>query len=441
MEPMKHTIEYIPRDLLFLRDARPMEAADAGLGANWPRPDQFYHSLLSSFRLRWPVVQEWEKPFLHQGAPRFVDNRFGTLQTKGPFPKKDGNVFFPRPLDLGMHLVKAKNDDEEGTDLPSFLKYAFRPWKEGKTNPPRWVSGEIYKRYLQDVKCEELYRPDELGKDSSLYDVERQFGIGIEPGRGTVRDGDFYQAEYLRLGKDVTLVCEATCETRSGNGKEKKRDAFDSDQTHDERIERAVLGGQQGVCSVKISNDGLPFPEPPEEHWKKPPTLFVRWTLLTPAVFQAGREPEANSARKQEDPVFGWIPAWCLRTDADRVYRDEIGKVMLPRSVKRDDGESRQEWKVRQKAAGTIGAKLVAARIDKPFAFSGWNLPTATSPGGPKPTMLAVPAGSCYVFECDSPGDASDLFKALHLVPRSDLLGSNGFGIGVCSFIEAPTTD
>ena len=57
---MKHTLELKPRDLLFLRDARPMEASDAGLGANWPRPDQLYHALLAAFHLRWPTRQTWE---------------------------------------------------------------------------------------------------------------------------------------------------------------------------------------------------------------------------------------------------------------------------------------------------------------------------------------------------------------------------------------------
>ena len=31
------------------------------------------------------------------------------------------------------------------------------------------------------------------------------------------------------------------------------------------------------------------------------------------------------------------------------------------------------------------------------------------------------------------------LAAALDGVPRSDLLGSNGFGIGVCSFVECQT--
>ena len=49
-----------PRDLLFLRDARPMEASDAGLGANWPRPDQIWNAFINAFHARWPKHQAWE---------------------------------------------------------------------------------------------------------------------------------------------------------------------------------------------------------------------------------------------------------------------------------------------------------------------------------------------------------------------------------------------
>lgn len=422
---MKHTLDLVPRDLLFLRDARPMEASDAGLGANWPRPDQLYHALLSAFRLRWPERQDWEgEEHTRRDESKDVDFRFGALKTFGPFPKKDGKVYFPRPLDLGMKLVKC-----EGTDLPAPLEYAFLPAAKGKASLPQWVSSDTMEKYLaggMEFKLEE--------KDSDLFGADRNIGIAIDPATGTTVDGKLYQAEYLRLQEGVSLVCEASCDMKLKRH-DTVLDAYDPAQTGNERVEQVVLGGQQGMCSLSIADGELALPKRPET---QAPTKYVRWTLLTPAVFQAGKEPDAKEGeppRKQTDPIFGWLPAWCLRTDADRVYRDEIGKVMLARPVEpRRAGESRQDWKARQKAAGTINAKLVAARVDKPVAFSGWDLSL-----GPKPTMLAVPAGSCYVFECATTKDAEDLVAALDGVPRSDLLGSNGFGIGVCSFVECPT--
>ncbi len=428
---MKHILELTPRDLLFLRDARPMEASDAGLGANWPRPDQLYHALLAAFHLRWPERQPWEgEEHTRRDERADITFRFGALKTVGPFPKKNGKVFFPRPLDLGMKIVEC-----QGTDLPGPLKYAFLPAAKGKASLPQWVSAGTMEEYLagqREFKLEE--------KDSDLYGADRNIGIAIDPATGTTVEHKLYQAEYLRLQDDVSLVCEASCEMKLKR-QDRVLDAYDSEQTGGECVEQVILGGQQGMSSLSISNGELALPKRPEN---QTPTKFVRWTLLTPAVFQAGKEPDAKPGeppRKQEGPVYGWLPAWCLRTDSERVYRDDIGKVMLSRPVEpRRAGESRQDWKARQKAAGTIGAKLVAARVDKPLAFSGWNLATDRAPGGPKPTMLAVPAGSCYVFECDTPDDAVALAAALDGVPRSDLLGSNGFGIGVCSYVDCPTS-
>lgn len=430
---MKHTLELVPRDLLFLRDARPMEAADAGLGANWPRPDQLYHALLSAFHLRWPQRQPWEgEEHTRRGEREDIAFRFGALKTVGPFPKKGADVFFPRPLDLGMELVAL--DDAE-TDLPAPLQYAFKPKAKGKVSLPQWISRETYERYLggETVFDFNKDKPD-YADDSALYGADRQIGIAIDPVTGTTVEHKLYQAEYLRLRDDASLVCEASCEMKLKR-QNSVLDAYAPEQTDGERVEQVVLGGQQGTCSLTISDGGLTLPKRPKD---MKPTRFVRWTLLTPAVFQAGKEPEAKPgepSRKQEGPVHGWLPAWCLRTDSERIYRDDIGKVMLSRPVEpRRQGESRQDWKARQKAAGTIAAKLVAARIEKPVAFSGWDRTF-----GPKHTVLAVPAGSCYVFECETETDAIGLVQALDGIPRSDLLGSNGFGVGVCSFVECPT--
>ena len=399
---MKHTLDLTPRDLLFLRDARPMEASDAGLGANWPRPDQLYHALLSAFHLRWPHRQPWEgDEHTRQDERADITFRFGALKTAGPFPRKGGKLFFPRPLDLGMKLIKC-----EGTDLPPPLKYAFLPAVNGKVSLPQWVAEDTMKKYLAGWRFEndEEYKIKE--KDTDLFGSDRNIGIAIDPATGTTVEHKLYQAEYLRLQEGVTLACEASCEMKLKR-QDRILDAYNPCETGNERIEQIVLGGQQGMWSVTISDGGLDFPMRPEN---QAPTKFVRWTLLTPAVFNAG-----------------WKPGWL---DAD-------GRVMLPRTdapvEPRRLGESRDEWRRRKNAVSSLRATLVAARLDKPIAFSGWDLTF-----GPKPTVLAVPAGSCYVFKCETPEEAGVLATTLERGPRSDLLGSNGFGIGVCSFIDGP---
>ncbi len=400
----KHAVELTPRDLLFLRDARPMEASDAGLGANWPRPDQIYHALLSAFYLRWPTRQPWEGEG-HRGREERRDMafRFGALKTVGPFPRKDGKLFFPRPLDLGMKLVECT-----GTDLPPPLKYAFLPAAKGKASLPQWVSADTMGKYLDG---QSVFKLEE--KDSDLFGSDRNIGIAIDQATGTTVEHMLYQAEYLRLKDGVTLACEASCEMML-NRENRLLDAYDPAETGSERIEQIVLGGQQGMCSVEIDKYDFSLPKRSKD---QSPTRFVRWTLLTPAVFNAGWKP-------------GWI--------------SPEGRVMLPRAdaaVERVSGESRDGWRRRKNATTGFGATLVAARLDKPVPFSGWKLDVAQSGNFgacPKPTVLAVPAGSCYVFECETEDEARILAATLESAPRSDLLGSQGFGVGACSYIPDP---
>jgi len=55
-----------------------------------------------------------------------------------------------------------------------------------------------------------------------------------------------------------------------------------------------------------------------------------------------------------------------------------------------------------------------------------------SQPGGPKPTLLAVPAGSVYFFEASTNDDAAALVRALHGRTKSDFLGEKGLGLGFC---------
>ena len=163
-----HSFTMIPQDVLFLRDARPMEAADAGLGANWPRPDQLYSAIHHALLRKWPEPQTWEgngeHTFRNKKLPenkgRSKDKnenssfRFGALKTSGPFPAKGGTVYLPCPLDLGMKLIPIP---EGQTDLPAPLTHAFLSKNEGKTTFPQWIPTEMYRRYMRG---EDVAKPD-----------------------------------------------------------------------------------------------------------------------------------------------------------------------------------------------------------------------------------------------------------------------------------------
>lgn len=387
----------LPRDLLFMRDARPMEASDAGLGANWPRPDQLWNALINAFHREWDTPQEWEGCGKHTFRDKNLEGhwgrskdrnsdssfRFGSLQSAGPFPSHKGEIYLPMPLDLNMRLVECK-----GTDLPSPLKYAFLVKKLGKTNLPPWITLQQYQKY-QENKLE----LSELGEQNELYYAERNIGIEIDSDSGTTVESKLYQAEYLRLERGVSLAFWAECELKKRGGNE-VTDVFEKFGFK----RKIVFGGQQGVAELEKTSTPFPLPEAVLTG------SLLRWTLITPALFNNG-----------------WYPDW--------VAND--GNVML-RNINREPGESRHEWKRRQAEAPYIGGRLIAARVGKPVAFSGWDL----NVGGPKPTRLAVPAGSCYVFECESRDKAQELADLLHVRPRSTEDGAKGYGYGVCSTIE-----
>ncbi len=415
--------ELIPRDVLFLRDARPMEASDAGLGANWPRPDQLYSAIHHAFLSRWPNHQDWEGEGLHVFRDKRLEEyrgrskdknsdsslRFGALKTIGPFPcrRKTGDnpeerdVFLPCPLDLGMELIECK-----GTDLPAPLTFAFSLRHEVKASLPKWISQDEYRRYFEAAPESYFTREGEDWKfvpptqpDPELYGADRNIGIGTDRDSGATRKGAFYQAEYLRLSQDVTMAFMAEC-VQKGRHVQTSQDIFSLLPKH----EQVVFGGQQGVCMLSpIEGDLFPDLNPAIT------TPWLRWTLLSPAVFNAG-----------------WLPGW---------VDGATGAVQLRAPVERLPGERRADWKVRQNDQPLLPGRLVAARVGKPEPFSGWS----EAKGKPKPTLLAVPAGSSYVFKCESTTEAQTLAQALQPpTPRSDLFGEKGFGIGVCSSMQPP---
>lgn len=388
---LKYSYNLEPRDLLFLRDARPMAASDAGMGGNLPRPDQLWNALINAFHREWQEQQEWEGS-KHQRKESDKNQessfRFGALKTVGPFLCRDGELYFPAPLDLEMQLVKSC-----GTDLPKPLEYAFMVKKLGKREEPQWISAVQYQRYLEGKLCF-----GDLEGGESLYDIERNIGIAIDSESGTAVGGRLYQAEYLRLKTGVSLVFAAECELkpRGGGVLVDVFERFGSGR-------KIVIGGQQGVATISQVRQTFTLPQVEIKG------ALLRWTLIAPAIFNSG-----------------WRPDWVA----------EDGSVML-RNIKREPGMSRREWKQIQSEAPFVGGQLVAARVGKPFAFSGWDLQTTA----PKPTRLAVPAGSSYVFNCGTVEKARELATLLHGRPRSTEDGAKGFGYGLCSSIECGAQD
>ena len=411
---MELNCRLIPRDLLFFRDARPMEAADVGSGARWPWPSVLHEAMLSAFQERWPDHNpelEHDHHFTDDERKRGTTCRFGGLKTVGPFPLIDGRPALPAPADLTAegegdrktYGIMQPADVPGRTDLPSPLQYPVARWSgPSKSTPGAWIPAEAMAAYLrgktEDVKTWEA---------ECVGAVERRIGIGLDRETGTTKEGAFYGAEYLRIrvdrGVQLAAGIECTNVVHSPAGRD-TRDVFESWSKNGSAAVR--FGGQGGVAAVEQLPAPLALPEP-EISGK-----WVKWVLLTPAVF--GKVPKAD------EPFHpgGWLPDWVTAAD---------GCVQLRERPERRPGESRREWRGRFPKA-PVGARLVAARVPKPAPFSGWSLIR----GEAKATRLAVPAGAVYYFEADSEEEARRLVQLLHLQRRSGRFGEKGFGIGVC---------
>ncbi len=395
-----HELTIIPRDVLFFRDAKPMEASSVGCGANWPLPNTLHDSMISAMKKFWPKPQEWEFEHKHKNSydrREDLENlRFGGLLNTGLFPCRNGEIFYPCPADIDPDGNKMLLKEFSGAiNLAEFLKYGCTlKGKPTKKKVPAWISEKQMRSYLDGEGVE--FETDA----APLFDKENRTGIAIDAKYGSTEKGKFYLAEYLRLREDAALkgfvACESVCHGKNQTDVVERFFA--------ESVEHAVvLGGQQGVAQVMASPlaKDLPAVLPGGDGCG----CYLKWILLSPAIFDGG-----------------WLPDW---TNA------ETGAVMLPsEKPERIPGESRSEWRLR--FPESLKANLVAARMEKPLVISGWNL----RKGGPRTTRLAVPAGSVYWFKADSPEDATALCAALHGRFKSNYYGEKGFGLGICKVLE-----
>ena len=395
-----HELTMRPRDLLFFRDAKPMEASSVGCGANWPLPNLMHDSLINAMKKQWPASQEWEFSHKHPNAKDrredLANLRFGGLQTTGVFPCRDEMLFFPRPADLEHDGNQMVLQCFRGScNLPPYLKIGCAISGEpSKKRGPEWITEDSMRRYFDGEKL------NFEKKTQPLFDCENRTGIAIDPESGAAMKSKLYLAEYLRLRENVTLKGFAACESvcRGKNATDVLEKFFTEESSLD-----VVIGGQQGVAQVTKhpcveslaatlpGGDGI--------------GCYLKWVLLTPAVFDSG-----------------WLPDW---------VNAESGEVLLPsEKPERRVDESRADWRLR--FTESLKARLIAVRMEKSQVISGWNLRKA----GPRPTRLAVPAGMVYWFKADTPADAAALCAALQGRFKSNYYGEKGFGLGICKVFE-----
>ena len=411
------TYTFEPSDLLFIRDARPIDTG--GHGARWPDSPLIFDAIHAALHRAFPIKQPWEHAHCEGGPKRrnFDDSnrtqRFGGLATAGIFPVENGKWLFPRPADWREDAVKGaalRPELAKGrSNIPSPLTHSLaNPCKPSKAEAKPWWTKAAFDSYLGGKQPAE----SESKTHSDLYDGEWQTGIRIDPERQTQDGEGIYSAEYLRLHDGVSAGFFAALPTKQNGGA--SVECIDHLFAGDSAI---LIGGQLRSCTVRASatpaSDILPT-------GAAITGTRLKWILLTPAIFPA---IEAHPG--------GWLPSWI----------DAQGQVQLL------DGPGKNKAdRMKQSPGKPIGARLVAACVPRAVALSGWSerIDAAKDAGhkdnrGPRATMLAVPAGSVYYFEADSTEAAQKLAIALNwhsstnFNRRSTLLGEKGLGLGICA--------
>jgi CRISPR type III-B/RAMP module-associated protein Cmr3 len=413
-----NTLLLNPTDILFFRDGRPMGGASAGHGAAWPLPSVINHALHAAL---WRAGDIFKKAHAHRRGrsgdySETRDRKFGGLVTAGPFPvSPKGKWFFPRPADAddSSRPILHPLEQSDPSSLPKPCRYpvvSSRP--PSKTAPKPWWSAAAWQSYLNAQAHSEA---SDFIEDANFASTEHSYGIGIDSSTGSVIEGAFYSAHYLRLRPNWALGALATAPDKEYN-----HDVYGNDlirallNGHGTEI---VVGGQQRICNANLNSapQTLPLPIGPAITGTR-----VKWVLLSPAIFPAvGPHPG------------GWLPSWVNHLTGQVELLDGPGKNAAARR-KVPEGKP-------------IQARLVAALIGKPIPVTGYALPheTTGTQGGAKPTHLAVPAGAVYYFEADNEDAAQKLAAALNWHGsesnpttiknrRSTLMGEKGFGLGVC---------
>ncbi|QSR89208.1 type III-B CRISPR module-associated protein Cmr3 [Methylacidiphilum caldifontis] len=410
------TLDLIPFDTLFFRDSRPLAAGSSfGHGANWPLPCTIHGALrtaLLSFAGELPSEPKNGCQRKGKVMGEIGTDAFNWLNIKGPFPVdlRNEEVYFPRPLDLSLDSdlktlkscrpLKISNNTYK-SNLPSPICYpVVSSTPPTKKEAPRWIPSSLFERYLKE--------------ESFIYDVEKVFwdseyriGIAIDPESQTVVESQFFAAEHLRLREDFALrvLTNSPPDHKKQNTTEQSLTPENLDQL------TITVGGENRFCKVKKASKQLDFSN--KDHIQ---STRLKWVLLTPAIFRQGFLP-------------GWI-------NANSTAQWNVCLRLVEKESRREFRRRRKidpNWKYvpENDPAEQIIARLVAAFIGKPVAINGWEI-FSGSGGGPKPTLLAVPAGSVFYFETESENETKKLAEALHFRCRSDFYGEKGLGLGLC---------
>jgi CRISPR-associated protein Cmr3 len=282
------------------------------------------------------------------GSPK--DGEYGNLDIFGPYLFKQGNRYFPAPLDLMKEKEEAKRLFSLIPSIPSKavscdLGNIRLPAKPENSNfkpfdaAVGWMREDALLRYLKDKKMPakgELLDQDK--PEERLYEKEPRVGIAREYKTHKAEEGKLYSVVPLRFQKDVGIGLRV-----GGVNKDLEPEGF-----------ATKIGGEGRVCGLEI----------PEKEYSTSYGMLnlkdskkIKLVLLQPADFDGMWRPASLQKHQQGDGSTCWEGAI-----------DSINGLTL---------------------------SLISACIGRQQKIGGWDVVKKAV----KPMKSYVPAGSVYFFE------------------------------------------
>jgi CRISPR-associated protein Cmr3 len=213
-----------PADVLFFRTSRSFTAGEGGFALSLfpPTPETVQGALRARIAANWHAVLS--QAFAHPEVCALIGDQssYGLFQlrgyTLGRRTASGVELLFPPPAPLLrgedsktiFRLVPAAPDDTLHTNLPDDLRL-LEP-KGG------YRSGEKLEEFKEWLTLDELRLAFSASEDDlqaikgvspgDLFEFEPRLGIGMINARKTTQEGLLYQANFVRLKRDVGLVVD-----------------------------------------------------------------------------------------------------------------------------------------------------------------------------------------------------------------------------------------
>ena len=381
-------LQIVPHDPLIFRDGRPFSAFPGAKVRGFPFP--MPQTLAGAVRGRIGEARGY-KP----GEARW-DALKKEVPVHGPllFDRKNGEVFFPAPLDAvfmkkeergNPRLFRLKPEAPPNGifwNMPKGLAPLMGDLPEGKPESmPNFWRWKHYARWLlEDISSEEAFFPHELGIPS--LPREYRTHVKIKPETFTAEESMLFETEGLVFLSNPSEKGEKKLSTVRELGLLARVEA--EDLPFDALTGFRPLGGERRLAAWVWGKQEIAVPEPPKRLFQTiQKTKRARLILVTPAYFES-------------NPPY--LPPM------------EPGHVFT---------------------LADLPVKLVAAVVGRPVTVSGWDL----LKNAPKPSRRLVPAESVYFIELQGEpevGTVEEWVKALWLRPlpnQREQDQRDGFGL------------